>query len=100
MFQEGTEREENKMPNPITVNIDDRIFRMKVTPSCAPKHADVAISELKFGRMYVPRYTGVFDVREFDTIELGAMCVLHTYLARDYEENEVAKKWQKFERKG
>lgn len=88
------------MPNPITVNIDDRIFRMKVTPSCAPKHADVAISELRFGRMYVPRYTGVFDVREFDTIELGAMCVLHTYLARDCEENEVAKKWQKFERKG
>jgi hypothetical protein len=100
MFQEGTEREENKMPNPITVNIDDRIFRMKVTPSCAPKHADVAISELRFGRMYVPRYTGVFDVREFDTIELGAMCVLHTYLASDFEENEVARKWQKFERKG
>ena len=88
------------MPNPITVNIDDRIFRMKVTPSCFSKHADVAIGELRFGRMYVPRYTGVFDVREFDTIELGAMCVLHTYLARDYEENEVAKKWQKFERKG
>jgi hypothetical protein len=100
MFQEGTEREENKMPNPIVVNIDDRIFRMKVTPSCLPKHAEVSVSELRYGRMYVPRHTGVFDVREFDTIELGAMCVLHTYLAEDYEANEVAKKWQKFERKG
>jgi hypothetical protein len=100
MFQKRIEREENRMPNPITVNIDDRIFRMEVTPSCSPAHADVAISELQFGRMYVPRYTGVFDMREFDTIELGAMCVLHTYLASDFEENEVARKWQKFERKG
>lgn len=88
------------MPNPIVVNFDDRIFRMKVAPSCLPKHAEVSVSELRCGRMYVPRYTGVFDVREYDTIELGAMSVLHTYLAEDYEANEVAKKWQKFERKG
>lgn len=94
------EREENKMPNPIIVNIDDRIFRMKVTSSILSKHADVDISELRSGRMYTHRYSGVFDVREFDTIELGAMCVLHDYLAEDYEANEVAKKWQKFERKG
>jgi hypothetical protein len=100
MFQEGTEREENKMPNPIVVNIDDRIFRMKVTPSCLPKHAEVSVSELRCGRMYIPRHSGVFDVREYDTIELGAMSVLHTYLADDYEANEVAKKWQKFDRKG
>ena len=64
------------------------------------KHAEVSVSELRFGRMYVPRHSGVFDVREFDTIELGAVSVLHTYLAEDYEANEVAKKWQEFENRG
>ena len=103
LFQQAiykAKERKQKMPNPIVVNIDDRIFRMKVTPSILSKHADVDISELRFGRMYTHSYSGVFDVREFDTIELGAMCVLHDYLAEDYEANEVAKKWQKFERKG
>ena len=103
LFQQAiykAKERKQKMPNPIVVNIDDRIFRMKVTPSILSKHADVGISELRFGRMYTHRYSGVFDVREFDTIEAGALCVLHDYLAEDYEANEVAKKWQKFERKG
>jgi hypothetical protein len=37
---------------------------------------------------------------EYDTIAEGALAMLNTYRAEVYAENEVARKWQEFERKG
>jgi hypothetical protein len=79
---------------------DDRIFKLKVAPAVLKGHAEVTIYELRGGIFYSYCKTLTFDVLEYDTIAEGALAMLNTYRAEVYAEDEVAKKWQEFERKG
>lgn len=77
---------------------DDRIFKLKVEPAVLKGHAEVTIYELRGGILYSYCKTYTFDVMGYETIAKGAVAMLHTYLAETYAEDEVAKKWQAFER--
>lgn len=79
---------------------DDHIFKLKVEPSVLKGHAEVTIYELHGSILYSYCKTYTFDVLEYDTIAEGALAMLNTYRAEVYAEDEVARKWQEFERKG
>ena len=77
---------------------DNRIFKLKVEPSVLKGHAEVTIYELRWSIHYSHCKTYTFDVMEYDTIAEGAVAMLHTYLAEARTEDEIAEKWQEFER--
>ena len=89
------------MAKPMIVHTaDDHIFKLKVEPAVLEGYAEVTIYELRKGIFYSYCKTYTFDVMEYNTIAEGALAMLNTYRAEVYAENEVARKWQEFERKG
>ena len=79
---------------------DDHIFKLKVEPAVLEGYAEVTIYELRKGIFYSYCKTYTFNVMEYDSIAQGALDMLNTYQAEVYTENEIARKWQEFERKG
>ena len=87
------------MAKPMIIHTpDDRIFKLKVEPSVLKGHAEVTIHELRGGIFYSYCKTCTFDVLEYDTIAEGAVAMLNTYRAEVFAEDEVARKWQEFEK--
>lgn len=87
------------MAKPMIIHTaDNRIFKLKVEPSVLNGHAEVTICELRGGILYSYCKTYTFDVMEYDTITEGALAMLNTYLAEVYAEDEIARKWQEFEK--
>lgn len=97
-IHKAKERKQTMAKAMIIHTADDRIFKLKVEPSVLKGHAEVTIHELRGGIFYSYCKTHTFDVLEYDTIAEGAVAMLHTYLAEVSAEDEIARKWQEFEK--